>query len=286
VLNREDVGVKRLTLILTIALVCGIPAAAQANYSKEPPHLSCGEIDGAFSDFPAGPQTVVLHTSVDGVPQPDQSITANGPNFTTSTGYWNPDGGAHVVQGWFSWTTSTGETGRGPLQTTTITNCPLPAPMVTVVQQQGGGPTTVLPGTTNANGTAPSNASGRAPTTTGQGGVGGEDISQFVCTSQRRYTFLVRPALEGQAVVGIDRVLVRGVERYGSVKKVTVRGKTRFRVTADYRNLTVPRGQLRTITTFVKLADGRKVRTVQFLRLCLDQDGNPNDTPTQDRAAR
>ena len=48
--------------------------------------------------------------------------------------------------------------------------------------------------------------------------------------------------------------------------------------------LTVPRGQLRTITTYVKLSDGSKVRTVQFLRLCLDRDGNPNDTPTQDRA--
>jgi hypothetical protein len=114
--------------------------------------------------------------------------------------------------------------------------------------------------------------------------VAGEDLSQFVCTSHRTYSFLVRTKLEGQAVVGIDKVLVRGVERYGSFKKVTVRGKTRYRVTADYNDLTVPRGQLRTITTFLKLADGRKVRTVQFLRLCLDRDGNPNDTPSQDRA--
>jgi hypothetical protein len=276
--------VKRLIPLLALALVLAVPAAAKANHSDAPPHLSCGEIDGSFSDFPAGPQTVVLHTSVDGVPQADQAITANGPNFTTSTGYWNPDGGSHVVQGWFSWTTSQGETGRGPLQTTTITNCPLPAPASIIVQQQSSSAVTTPQQI--ASGTAPANAQGRAPTTTGVGGVGGEDISQFVCTSQRRYTFLVRRTLEGQAVVGIDRVLVRGVERFGSFKKVKVRGQDRFRVTADYRDLVVPRGQLRTITTYVKLGDGRKVRTVQFLRLCLDRDGNPNDTPTQDRANR
>ena len=269
---------RRLIPIIVLVLACAVPAAAQANHSDAPPHLSCGEIDGSFSDFPAGPQTVVLHTTVDGVPQPDQTITADGPNFTTSTGYWNPDAGSHVVTGWFSWTTSQGETGRGPLQTTTITNCPPPAAPVTVVQQT----ITSSQQGTNANGTSPSSSSGRAPSTSG--GVAGEDLSQFVCTSHRRYSFLVRTTLEGQAVVGIDKVLVRGVERYGSYKRVTVRGKRRFRVTADYDGLTVPRGQLRTITTFVKLANGRKVRTVQFLRLCLDRDGNPNDTPSQDRA--
>jgi hypothetical protein len=276
--------VKRLIPLLALLLVLAVPAAASANHSDAPPHLSCGEIDGSFSDFPGGPQTVVLHTSVDGVPQPDQTITGTGPNFTTSTGYWNPDGGSHVVQGWFSWTTSQGETGRGPLQTTTITNCPLPAPASIIVQQQSSNAVTTPQQVTNGSGNAPTNAQGRAPTTSG--GVAGEDVSQFVCTSQRRYSFLVRTTLEGQAVVGIDRVLVRGVERFGSFKKVTVRGKSRFRVTADYRDLTVPRGQLRTITTYVKLANGKKVRTVQFLRLCLDRDGNPNDTPSQDRADR
>ena len=270
---------RRLIPIIVLVLACAVPAAAQANHSDSPPHLSCGEIDGTFSDFPSGPQTVILHTSVDGVPQPDQAITASGPSFTTSTGYWNPDAGSHVVTGWFSWTTSQGETGRGPLQTTTITNCPPQAAPVTVVQQTTN---SSQPGTNNANGNAPVNVNGRTPTTSG--GVAGEDLSQFVCTSHRQYSFLVRRTLEGQKVVGIDKVLVRGVERYGSYKRVTVRGKKRYRVTADYRDLTVPRGQLRTITTFVKLANGKKVRTVQFLRLCLDRDGNPNDTPTQDRA--
>jgi len=126
---------RRLIPIIVLVLACVVPTAAQANYSDSPPHLSCGEIDGTFSDFPSGPQTVTLHTAVGGVPQPDQNITANGPDFTTSTGYWNPDAGSHVVQGWFTWTTSQGETGRGPLQTTTITNCPPQAPPVTIVQQ-------------------------------------------------------------------------------------------------------------------------------------------------------
>ena len=272
---------RRLIPIIVLVLACVVPTAAQANHSDSPPHLSCGEIDGTFSDFPSGPQTVTLHTTVDGVPQPDQNITANGPNFSTSTGYWNPDAGSHVVQGWFTWTTSEGETGRGPLQTTTITNCPPQGAPVTIVQQTTN--STTQPGNTNS-GTAPSNSSGTAPSTSG--GVAGDDLSQFVCTSHRTYKFLVRTKLEGQNVVGIDKVLVRGVERYGSFKKVTVRGKERWQVTADYNDLTVPRGQLRTITTYVKLSDGRKVRTVQFLRLCLDRDGNPNDTPTQDRASK
>lgn len=272
---------RRLIPIVVLAVAAVLPATAQANHSDAPPHISCGEIDGTFSDFPAGPQTVVLHTTVDGVAQPDQPATANGPNFTTSTGYWNPDAGSHVVTASFSWTTSQGEGGQGPLQTTTVTNCPSPFPPITVLQQQSAN-NGAAPGTTNANGTSPSSSSGRAPTTSG--GVAGEDLSQFVCTSRRKYTFLVRRTLDGQRVVGIERVLVRGAERYGSYRQVTVRGRKRFRVTADYKGLTVPRGQLRTITTFVKLSDGRTVRTVQFLRLCLDRDGNPNDTPSQDRA--
>jgi hypothetical protein len=273
--------VKRILSMCAIALFVAIPATAEANVSKEPPHISCAEIDGAFADFPAGPQTVVLHTAVDGVPQPDQSITGTGQAFTTSTGYWNPDANPHVVQAWFSWTTSQGEAGRGPVQTTTVTNCPPPPAPVTVVQQQSSSQQNA-----SQQGGAPGTANGNAPSTNGQGGVGGEDLSAFVCTSRRQYTFLVRRTLDGKAVTGIDRVLVRGVERYGSYKKVRVRGRERFRVTADYRGLTVPRGQLRTITTFVKLSDGRRIRTVQFVRLCLSNDGNPNDTPTQDRANR
>ena len=269
---------RRLIPIIVLVLACVVPTAAQANHSDSPPHLSCGEIDGTFSDFPSGPQTVTLHTTVDGVPQPDHNITANGPNFSTSTGYWNPDAGSHVVQGWFTWTTSQGETGRGPLQTTTITNCPPQAPPVTIVQQ-----TTNQQASSN-QGTAPATPAdarrarpaGSLVTTSRSSSAPRTARTASSCARSSR----ARPSSAS------TRCSCRGVERYGSFKKVTVRGKTRWQVTADYNDLTVPRGQLRTITTFLKLADGRKVRTVQFLRLCLDRDGNPNDTPTQDRASK
>ena len=182
--------------------------------------------------------------AVGGVPRPDQNITANGPDFTTSTGYWNPDAGSHVMQGWFTWTTSEGATGRGPLRTA-ATNCPPQGAPVTMCNNTPN--STAQPGSRNRDrpsnwGGNHRNWSGNAPSTSG--GVAGEDLSQFVCTSHRTYSFLVRTKLEGQAVVGIDKVLVRGVERYGSFKKVTVRGKARCRVTADYNDLTVSRGQL------------------------------------------
>ena len=120
----------------------------------------------------AGPGTEVIAPSFTYVAA-HQAITATGPNFTTSTGYWNPDGGSHVVQGWFSWTTSQGETGRGPLQTTTITNCPPQAPPVTIVQQ------TTTSSQQNANrGTGPSNSRAQAAP------APGATCSRFaICTS-------------------------------------------------------------------------------------------------------
>ena len=266
---------KRLIPIIALVVAGALPAAASAHQSPTP-HLSCGEIDGTFSGFPSGPQTVTLHTSVDGVPQPDQSITANGPDFSTSTGYTNPDGGSHVLTAYFSWTVADGP-GQSPVATTTITNCPPPAPAVTQVAQQ-------VANQQQSATTAPNNASGNAPSTSG--GTLPTDLSAFVCQSRRVYTFTVRRTLEGSPVVGIDRVLVRGSERYGSYTRKRVRGHMRFVVTGDYRGLVVPRGQLRTITTFVKLGNGKTVRTVQFVRLCLSSDGNPNDTPSQDRAPR
>ena len=272
---------RRLIPILALVIAGVLPAAADAHQSPTP-HLSCGEIDGTFNGFPAGPQTVVLHTAVDGVPQPDQSITANGPDFNTSTGYTNPDAGSHVLTGYFSWTSSDGA-GQSPVATSTITNCPPPSPAVSQAPQPVNSQQNQS--TTNPGATAPPNSSsGRTPSTSG--GELGTDLSAFVCQSRRVYKFTVRRELQGSAVVGIDRVLVRGSEHYGSYTRKQVHGRTRFVVSADYRGLIVPRGQLRTITTFVKLADGKSVRTVQFVRLCLSSDGNPNDTPSQDRAPR
>ena len=272
---------RRLIPILALLAAGALPAVAQAHQGQTP-HLSCGEIDGYFTGFPGGPQTVVLHTAVDGVAQPDQSITANGPNFNTSTGYTNPDGGSHVLTAYFSWTTSEGS-GKTPVATTTITNCPPPSSTNTALVQQIQSQQDQINRLQQQAQSNPS--SGNAPSTSG-GGTSPADLSAVVCTSQRIYRFLTRTKLEGSAVVGIDRVLVRGSERFGSYSKVTRRGRQRYMIRADYRGLVVPKGQLRTVTTFLKLADGRTVRTVQFLRLCLENDGNPNDTPTQDRANR
>jgi hypothetical protein len=275
---------RRLIPIIALVVAGALPAAANAHQAPTP-HLSCGEIDGTFTGFPAGPQTVTLHTAVDGVPQPDQPITAGGPDFNTSTGYRNPDAGSHVLTSWFSWSSADGP-GQTQMATATITNCPPPAPAVTQVIQQNASRQSGSTNTTNpSSGTAPgSSQGGTAPSTAG--GTLPTDISAFVCQSRRVYRFTVRRTLEGSAVVGVARVLARGSERYGSFTRKRVHGHVRFVVRGDYRGLVVPRGQLRTITTFLKLADGRTVRTVQFVRLCLSRDGNPNDTPSQDRAPR
>jgi hypothetical protein len=194
----------------------------------------------------------------------------------------NPDGGSHVLTAYFSWTTSEGS-GRTAVATTTITNCPPPSSTNTALVQQIQNQQSEINRLQQQAQSGPSG--GNAPSTSG-GGTSPTDLSSVVCTSRRIYRFLTRTTLEGSRVVGIGRVLVRGSERYGSYSKVTRQGKQRFMIRADYRGLTVPRGQLRTVTTFLKLANGRTVRTVQFLRLCLENDGNPNDTPTQDRANR
>jgi hypothetical protein len=265
---------RRLIPIIALVVACCLPATATAHQAPTP-HLSCGEIDGTFTGFPSGPQTVTLHTAVDGVPQPDQAIAAAGPDFNTSTGYHNPDGGSHVLTAWFTWTSTDGP-GQTQMATSTITSCPPPAPPVVQVGSQN----------TNSQQNSSSNRTqqntGTAPSTAG--GTLGTDLSAFVCQSRRIYRFTVRRTLEGSAVVGIARVLVRGSERYGSYRATTEGGRKRFQVSGDYRGLIVPRGQLRTITSFLKLADGRTVRTVQFVRLCLSRDGNPNDTPSQNRA--
>jgi hypothetical protein len=57
-------------------------------------------------------------------------------------------------------------------------------------------------------------------------------------------------------------------------------------VRADYRGITAPSLQFRTAMTNVTLANGDTVDLVQYVRLCGDRDGDPNDTPAQDRASR
>jgi len=105
----------------------------------------------------------------------------------------------------------------------------------------------------------------------------------LACTSGRIYRFTLRKDVQGVAIARVDSVLVAGTEARGSFSRTSA---GRFRIRADYRGVTAPAGQLRTITVNARLADGRKVRLVQFARLCLERDGNPNDTPAQGRANR
>jgi hypothetical protein len=105
----------------------------------------------------------------------------------------------------------------------------------------------------------------------------------LACTSNRVYKFKLRTDVQGVAVRSVTSVVVAGVEKRGSAERLA---NGRFKITADYRGITAPAGQLRTITVNAVLADGSKVRLVQLARLCLERDGNPNDTPAQDRASR
>jgi hypothetical protein len=114
-----------------------------------------------------------------------------------------------------------------------------------------------------------------------------EDVG---CTSRRVAEFTVRKTWTSRSgreykVIGIAEVKVRGSEKYGSFRRVKIKGHTRFRVRADYRGVHAVPGQLRTVTVRLKLKGLAKARrTVYKLRLCLPPDGNPNDSNAQDRA--
>lgn len=118
-------------LIVCLGLVAALltPAVASA-HTSDPPHLSCGELDGGFHNFPAGPQTVTLHYFIDGIVQAPVQITGTGPNFDTSFGYFNPDAMDHVVTAYWTWTADGG--GQSPTTNTTISHCPMPALQSTV----------------------------------------------------------------------------------------------------------------------------------------------------------
>jgi hypothetical protein len=159
---------KRITIIL--GLLLGVlfltPAIASAHIAPAP-HLSCGELDGHFTNFPAGPQAVTLHYSVDGIEQPPVTQTGIGPAFDTSVGYYNADGGSHVLSARFTWTADGG--GSSPIATTTIDRCP--PPPRTVVQVPVPVPTPV-------------------PT-------------PAVCTSHRVITHRVRQTVFGREVIDV-----------------------------------------------------------------------------------
>ena len=111
------------------------------------------------------------------------------------------------------------------------------------------------------------------------------------CRSNREYNFRLRTSVNGSKVVEVRSVAVAGdVATQMNVTSPGGRaawtdGTGRFRIWANYSGLVVPAGQLRTVTVVAVTADGQQYRLVQFLRLCMEvQDGNPNDTPAQDRA--
>jgi hypothetical protein len=92
---------RRIIPVLAMIAALAAPAVASA-HQADPPHLSCAELDGHFTNFPAGTQGVVLHYSVDGIVQPDVVISGQGPNFDTSFGYYNPDRNVHTVSARFT----------------------------------------------------------------------------------------------------------------------------------------------------------------------------------------
>lgn len=159
---------KRIATILGVLLGVAIPLAASASAEAHigtAPHLSCGELDGHFTNFPAGPQAVTLHYSVDGIEQPPVTQTGIGPAFDTSVGYYNADAGSHVLSARFTWTADGG--GSSPIATTTIDRCPPP-------------PTTIIP----------------VPVPT-------PVPTPMVCTSRRVITHRVRQTAFGREVVDV-----------------------------------------------------------------------------------
>jgi hypothetical protein len=256
---------KRIIPVLAMIAALAAPAVASA-HQADPPHLSCAELDGHFTNFPAGTQGVTLHYSVDGIVQPDVVISGQGPNFDTSFGYYNPDRNVHTVSARFTWTADGG--GASPITTTTIANCPPPASQeqITILQNQinelYNQQITILNRVTNIE----------------------NHIRTLSCTSNRRYAFLIRQTVDGVPVVGVDHWLVRNQREFGSFTVVQRGGANRFRFVADYSGLEVPRGQVRTAVVFVNLANGQQARLVQKLRLCLEQDGPMNERTAQGRA--
>jgi hypothetical protein len=107
-------------------------------------------------------------------------------------------------------------------------------------------------------------------------------IDALSCQSNRIYTYRLRTEVDGVPVTKVNSVTVAGTTERGSF----TRANGRFVVRADYRGITAPSLQFRTAMTNVTLANGDTVDLVQYVRLCGDRDGDPNDTPAQDRASR
>jgi uncharacterized coiled-coil protein SlyX len=107
-------------------------------------------------------------------------------------------------------------------------------------------------------------------------------VDALSCTSSRIYTYRLRKDVGGDPVSEVLSVTVAGTHERGSVS----RRNGRFVVRADYRGIAAPSLQFRTAMTHVRLASGREVDLVQYVRLCGARDGGPNKTPAQAFAGR
>jgi hypothetical protein len=240
---------KRTTTIL--GLLLGVlfltPAIASAHVAPAP-HLSCGELDGHFTNFPAGPQAVTLHYSVDGIEQPPVTQTGIGPAFDTSVGYYNADAGSHVLSARFTWTADGG--GSSPIATTTIDRCP--PPPTSVIQVPVPVPVPTPP---------------------------------QVCTSRSVMEFKVRrryPGASNTEGALVTRVVKAETLHIGTLpnggNRTTVRRVGgRFVVRVDFRGVQFTGFNNDTRTTVVLHTSQGNFRTIYRGAQCRAQQGNPND---------
>lgn len=121
-------------------------------------------------------------------------------------------------------------------------------------------------------------------------------VQALSCQSDRVYEFRARREVDGSPVTGIASRQpdgTGGMEVEGRpMTQATgddrgswhMNGDGRLVITADYSGIEAPRGQVRTVVSWLLTADGERHRTKQALRLCLEDDGNMNDRTTQGRA--
>jgi hypothetical protein len=241
---------KRIATILGVLLGVAVPLATAAPgeaHVAPAPHLSCGELDGHFTNFPAGPQAVTLHYSVDGIEQPPVTQTGVGPAFDTSVGYYNADSGSHVLSARFTWAADGG--GSSPIATTTIDRCPPP-------------PTTIVP----------------VPVPT-------PVPTPVVCTSRRVMEFKVRrryPGASNTEGALVTRVVKAETLHIGTLpgggNRTTVRRVGgRFVVRVDFRGVQFTGFNNDTRTTVVLHTAQGNFRTIYRGAQCRSRQGNPND---------
>lgn len=264
----------RVLALAAAMIACG--GASASAHTSTAPQIACGSVTTQFRDFPSGTHQVTTYLSIDGAAAVALQGSFTGYSGQVQAGFTPPgDGLAHTYRAQVSWTADGG--GRSSITTATLT---CPASPVTPQAPVPTPPAATPPAPPASAPTLP--AASCTPST----------CPCTSCTSRRVYTFTTRATYRGHRVVGVARARARGHEltgahadhRFGKVQRVHRGGRVRFRVTANFAGLVVPKGQLRTVSVWLRLDNDKTVRTVQFVRLCLPNDGNPNDSSAQDRA--